>query len=196
MATRAELRRVADKFGEWVNEQDAEWIAVTFICRKRLRRSQITEIELVNSGLLSDRFAGSSCSVNAVKAAVTATVKHLDYKFIKCKLRKRGVKLRRVLFQGGDRDAGVWNHVHGLIELPKDTSFENFKGYLNLIFRRKLEEYYGYTWVETSVWCERHKGDCSKYIKYCLRQEGKELTVPIDFDKVLGTQLVLSPMPA
>lgn len=133
------------------------------------------------------------CTIKSIEAGYGDTLEALDRKHLKTSQRKKGVKLLRVPYLGGDRKNAVPYHIHSLIELPQGVPIDELGGYLNKIFQSKMEsELVGHKHpvVKTSVWCKPFEKD-ENFFKYCERSEGTELSVGLD--KVVFSQLIMKP---
>lgn len=182
----------SDSFIKWVTDQNVTWAVVTFKARSKPIKFKQSDIKLVNDDLISESNIRNSYSEKDLETALSMTVHQLDFKYIKTSMRKKGVSLKRVAITGGDTANGTWNHIHALIQLPENTSIEELGEYLNKIFEKKMQSVSKNMSgiLEASVWCEPYDHK-DKFLKYCLRPEGKSLDVK--FDKVILAELVLDP---
>lgn len=136
----------------------------------------------------------SPCTIKDMKNGFGRTVKAIDRKYLKNSQKKKGVKLLRVPYLGGDRKNEVPYHIHSLIELPQGVPIEEFKAFLNKLFQYEMErelKSHGRFAVETSVWCEHYKKDSEKFLTYCGRFEGATLAVGLE--KVVSPHLIMNP---
>lgn len=177
---------------EWIDEQPADFVVSTFSCRtKRFDSSDLTKIL---GGAKSWKDCERSCKQDEIVSGYSETVRALDRKYFNTSQRKKGIKLLRVPFLGGDLENGVHYHIHSLIELPQGESIDGFRSYMRKIFQSKMESLLksgnSFT-VESSVWCEPYDDDNESFLKYCGRFEGTALSVGLE--KVVLPQLIINP---
>lgn len=117
-------------------------------------------------------------------------MKQLDIKYVPNSKRKKGLKLIRIPFLGGDDGAGTWSHIHAYIQQPAEVPYEEFREYMQLIAQSKMMNVCGKSCiVETNVWSDQCEQIDGKFIKYALRPEGD--FNEFKFDKLLIEQVYL-----
>lgn len=168
-------KEIEPKFIKWVSDSandGSEFVLITFKARVRSKRISKFDAELVNASLISKKYIGRGLNEIEIKTGFSDFVKHLDFKYVPTSQRKKGIKLKRIPFFGGDDDAGTWNHIHAYIQKPAEVSNERFFEYMNLIAQSKMQNICGRNCiVEAEVWCKCEQID-GKFIKYALRPEG------------------------
>lgn len=122
--------------------------------------------------------------------AVQKTMDEFNFTFLrgnrkKLNLATGATKLRRLFAIGGDRQAGIAYHAHGIIDgLGSDEEYFNrllhsiWKKNINkLIKKHKLTKFRA---NEALVYSERIEGDGEQYLDYILRPEGNEFGKGLD----------------
>lgn len=185
-----------ESFFSWVEEQDANWACVTFKGRKRPAKVKHRDEKLIQEGAISFDSLTKSISKKDIEKGFTKTVRRLDFNYLTRSRRKNGEKIRRIPFIGGDVKAGVWNHIHALIEIPLGLSLSEFRVVLNKHFNVEMVTACGDIkgkHLETDVWCELYRPNENKLLSYCVRPETDSEKLGVKFDKVILNQLVLTP---
>jgi REP element-mobilizing transposase RayT len=78
--------------------------------------------------------------------------------------------MRFAAFVGGEPSIGVFPHIHGLLELPQNTTPEEIVEYLASLWSRKLKKKLKQS-VKSSVKYEVMRG-AKGFSSYCSRNEG------------------------
>ncbi len=172
-------------FVNWMTELNKEenlnWVIITFKGRIAPYRVKKQEADLINANLMSAKNIGRGFTKDEITKGFKKFVKQLDIKFLPNNLRRKGIKLKRIPFFGGDSKNGIWNHIHAYVQLPPSVSYEEFVVYMKNIAQKKMESVcLNKGLVEADVWCEPRKLIDEDFMKYSIRPEGEFLNVKLD----------------
>ena len=120
---------------KWFYETNhgCEFVLITFAGRVRSKRVKRVDAELVNANLISRKNLGRGFSKSEIERGFKDFMKQLDIKYVPNSKRKKGLKLIRIPFLGGDDGAGTWSHIHAYIQQPAEVPYEEFREYMQLI---------------------------------------------------------------
>ncbi len=156
---------INDWIQETVNASSSDWIVLTF---------RADGYVLNGHGKRQSVWGdGATCSRERV-------LKALDWTMTEFK-RKHGRSLNFVSYLGGEQSAGIFPHIHALLESPLNLEEVQIKENLSQLWKKKLWKTLNAA-IQSSVHVEKLKSS-KQYSSYCSRFEGT--TFKLGDEKVL-----------
>ena len=156
---------INDWIQETVNASPSDWMVLTFRCDGYVLNGHGKSQSVWHDG--------ATCSRERV-------IKALDWTITEFK-RAHGRRLNFVSYLGGEQSAGVFPHIHALLESPLDMEEVQLKENLSQLWKKKLWKTLNAP-IQSSVHVEKLKTS-ERYISYCGRYEG--ITFKLGDEKVL-----------